>query len=314
VTSEVAPASKGQVKQKVYHLEYYLRDMSRMLYYLFIWPLSKLPLRVLYGLSGLLYVIGYRLIGYRKGVVRQNMERSFPDKSAGEIKRLMQQFYRHFFDSLLESLRGLTMRRSEYLKRVPLTNPEILRPYFEEGRSVMIVAGHYNNWEWSALALAMQIPHQMGAVYKPLRNPFVNHLVQHTRSRFGMQLINQHESARWIIQHRQERIAYYFLSDQSPTFAKKVHWTNFLNQDTAVFMGAERIAQRFDMPLFFIKVHGRSRGHYAMTLELLEAQSANQPEGVLTELHVRKLEDEIRQQPETWLWTHKRWKRRRSRK
>lgn len=284
------------------------------MYYIFIWPLSKLPLRVLYGLSGVLYSVGYHLVGYRKQVVRQNMERSFPEKSPAKIRVLMRRFYRHFFDSLVESMRGLTMPRSEYLKRVPLTNPEILQPYFDEGRSVMIVAGHYNNWEWSAPALAMQIPHQMGAVYKPLRNAFVNKLVQKTRSRFGMRLINQHESARWIIQHRHDRIAYYFLSDQSPTFAKKVHWTTFLNQDTAVFMGAERIAQRFDMPLFFIKVHRRGRGHYAMTLELLEEQSATQPEGALTELHVRKLEEEIQNNPETWLWTHKRWKRRRSRK
>jgi Kdo2-lipid IVA lauroyltransferase/acyltransferase len=288
--------------------------MSRLLYYMFIWPLSRLPLRFLYGLSGVLYLIGYRVVGYRKGVVRQNMERSFPEKTPSEIKAIMHRFYRHFFDTLIESLRGINMPRPEYLKRVPLTNPEILDPYFEKGKSVMIVAGHYNNWEWSALALAMQLPHDMGAVYKPLRNAFFDDLFQRTRSRFGMRLINQHESARWIIQHRQERIAYYFLSDQSPTFAKKVHWTTFLNQDTAVFMGAERIARRFDMPLFFIKVHGRGRGQYAMTLELLEEHSAAQPEGVLTELHVRKLEEEIQKHPETWLWTHKRWKRRRSRK
>jgi len=288
--------------------------MSRFLYYIFIWPLSNLPLRILYGLSGLFYLIGYRLLGYRKKVVRQNLERSFPGKAPAEITAIMHRFYQHFFDTLIESMRGLTMPRSGYLKRIPLTNPEILEPYFREGRSVMVVAGHFNNWEWAAQGLSVQISHQMAAVYKPLRNAFFNDLVQNTRLRFGMKLINQHESARWVIQHRNETIAYFLLSDQSPTFAKKVHWTTFLNQDTAVFMGAERIAQRFDMPLFFVKVHDRGRGHYAMTLELLEEQSTAQPEGALTELHVRKLEDEIQAHPEAWLWTHKRWKRRRSRK
>lgn len=285
--------------------------MSRLLYCMFIWPLSRLPLRVLYGLSGLLYLVGYRVVGYRKGVVRQNMKRSFPEKTPSEIKAIMHHFYRHFFDTLIENLRGLTMPRSEYLKRIPLSNPEVLEPFYRQGRSVMVVAGHFNNWEWAAQGLSVQIPHQMAAVYKPLRNAFFNDLIQSTRSRFGMKLINQHESARWVIQHRNETIAYFLLSDQSPTFAKKVHWTTFLNQDTAVFMGAERICQRFNMPLFFLKVHSPGRGQYAMTLELLEDNTSAPPEGELTESHTRKLEEEICKHPEAWLWTHKRWKRNR---
>ena len=288
--------------------------MSPLLYYIFIWPLSKLPLRVLFGLSWVLYLVGYRVVGYRKGVVRQNLERSFPDKTPSQINAIMHRFYRHFFDTLMESLKGFTMSRTEYLKRIPLINPEILEPYYQEGRSVMVVAGHFNNWEWAAQGLSVQMPHQMAAVYKPLRNAFFNKLVQKTRARFGMKLINQHESARWVIQHRKENIAYFLLSDQSPTFAKKVHWTNFLNQDTAVFMGAERICQRFNLPLFFLKVHRRGRGRYEMTLELLADQTATPPEGMLTESHTRALEEEISHYPEVWLWTHRRWKRKRSRK
>lgn len=285
--------------------------MSRIAYYIFLLPVSRLPLPVLYLFSNLMYWTMYRTLGYRRKVVYRNLRKSFPEKSEREIKQLMHRFYRHFFDMIVEAVRNFSAPYSEIARRFVVTNPEILEPYHEEGRQVMLLTGHYNNWEVLVAGLARQIPYHVVGIYKALQNDFLEQKVRERRGRYGMELVHTKISTGWMQEHADDPIAYYFMGDQSPTFSKHVYWTHFLNQETAVFTGAEWLCKKYDMALFYGHIEKVKRGHYTFTLELLDDQPRETAPNYLTELHTRRLEQEIEKEPAYWLWTHKRWKRKR---
>lgn len=285
--------------------------MSRITYYLVLLPLSRLPLSVLYGLSGVLYWVMYRLLGYRRKVVYQNLRQSFPEKAEREIRSLMHQFYRHFFDLIVETVRNFSAPYSELARRFVVTNAEVLAPYYAEGRQVMLLTGHYNNWEILVLGLSRQVPYHVVGIYKALQNSFLEKKMRKRRGRYGMELIPTKISTRWMEDHAGDPIGYYFMGDQSPTFSKHVYWTHFLQQETAVFTGAEWLCKKYDMALFYGHIEKVKRGHYTFTLDLLHDKPRETAPNYLTELHTRRLEREIQKEPAYWLWTHKRWKRKR---
>jgi len=283
--------------------------MTAIVYYLIIKPLSLLPLSILYVLSDGLYLIIYRMLGYRKKVVVNNLRNSFPERSEAEIQELCSRFYRHFCDLIVEVIRAFSISRAELLHRVKVLNPEIFQEHYDKGTSIIIAGGHYNNWEMLATATNPQIPHQVAAIYKPLRNEFLNRKMKESREQSGVEFYPKSKSKSLFKRAEQEPIAILLATDQSPSNAKRAYWTNFLNQDTAVLFGTERYAQLHDFPVIFGWAEKVSRGHYEVTFEFVEEDPKHATYGAITEQHTQMLERQIRKAPEFWLWTHKRWKK-----
>ncbi|MEM6698097.1 MAG: hypothetical protein AAF599_06860, partial [Bacteroidota bacterium] len=211
----------------------------KLLFYLLIKPLSLLPFFILYRLSDILYFLIYYLIGYRKKVVATNLKNSFPEKSEAELKKIAQQFYQYFCDYIVECLHLVSISASEFKRRVKIKNPELLQKYYEENRKIAIICGHHGNWEYAVVGAAFLIDYLGVAIYKPLSNAFFEKVVKDYRSRFGLKLIKKGNFRTEIKDYAKERVALFFIADQCPSGRQKAHWMNFLNQETAVMMGAE---------------------------------------------------------------------------
>ena len=282
----------------------------RLFYYLLIKPFSLLPWPIAYGFSNLLYYILYKILRYRVKVVNQNLTNSFPGKTPREIEVLRRQFYRHFCDIMVESLKIFSISREQAYKRFKVINPEVLKPYFDQGRSVIIAGGHYNNWEMLAVGIDMYIDHQSVAIYHRLGNKFMNEKALRSRSKYGLKMIARQEVKDFFAQ-TSDLTATIFGADQSPSIAKKVYWMKFLNQETAVMFGVEKFAKEKNLPVIFGGIEKVKRGHYEFTMEVLIDDPSQCTHGEITEAHTRRLEKQIISDPQYWLWTHKRWKRKR---
>ncbi|NND78681.1 MAG: lysophospholipid acyltransferase family protein [Eudoraea sp.] len=286
--------------------------MNKLFYYVLLLPISRLPLFILYGFSNGMYVIMYYLLRYRKGVVRKNLTNSFPQKSSREIRVIEKGFYRHFCDLIVESVKNFTISETAAHERMQIVNPELLESYFSKGQNVILVGGHYNNWELFALAIAGQIKHIPMALYTPLNNKFWNEKIITSRSKYGLHMLRIDSILQKLKQEKEEQFAVIFGSDQSPRKSQLVHFTNFLSQETAVAYGAERMARELDMPIIAgsnIKV---SRGHYKIIFTLVSDDHSRLKKGEITAAFTKLLEKDILGAPQYWLWTHRRWKRHRS--
>jgi KDO2-lipid IV(A) lauroyltransferase len=286
--------------------------MGAVIFYIFYglnWIFTLLPLRVLYVFSDFLYLILYYVISYRRKVVAENLRNSFPEKSAGELKAIEKKFYRHLADLFIEILKLTHMSKQQSLDRMKVVNVELMERLHAEGRDVIAVIGHYNNWEWLK-SLIFHTPYQTVSIYKPLRNRHFDQFLLGLRKREGMILTPMSLIVREIIEARKagRRCIYSFLTDQTPPRADIKYWTKFLNQDTPVYLGTEKIASKYDMAVIFFNVRKLKRGYYQYTAELLFEHAAGLPEYEITERHVRRLEEIIRENPEYWIWSHRRWK------
>ncbi|WP_350289282.1 lipid A biosynthesis acyltransferase [uncultured Croceitalea sp.] len=283
--------------------------MNKLIYHLLLVPVSHLPFFILYGISNVLYFIIYRIFGYRKSVVRKNLTHSFPKKSAADIREIEKAFYRHFCDIIVESTKNFTISETASKKRMKIVNPELLERYFNIGQSVILVGGHYNNWELFALAIPGQIKHIPMALYSPLKNRFWNEKITASRSKYGLHMLRIDPILQKLKTEKEDQFAVIFGSDQSPRKSQLVHFTSFLNQETAVAYGAERMAREFDMPIIAgsnIKV---SRGHYKIIFTLVSDDHSKFKKGEITAAFTELLEKDILSAPQYWLWTHRRWKR-----
>lgn len=285
--------------------------MGRILYYLLLKPLSLLPLAVSYRLSDVMFFTLYYLLRYRRKVVFTNLYNSFPDKSPREIETIGRKFYRHFCDLVLESIRIFSISREELSRRCRIVNSELLEQFYKEGKSIIIASGHYNNWELAALAFDLQASHQSVGIYKPLANPYFDEKLQQSRAKFGLELVPKDETKAFFQENGHRLTAPMLATDQSPSKSTNVYWTQFLNQDTAVLFGTEKYAKEFGYPVVYGHIRKIRRGYYEMEFELIEANPTEAPHGAITEKHTRALERDIQQAPQYWLWTHKRWKRKR---
>ena len=285
--------------------------MSAILFYLFIKPLSLLPMRVLHALSTGLYYIFYHLLGYRKEVVFGNLERSFPEKSPAEIKAIGSDFYRHFCDLIFESIRMFSMSKEELKRRAYVTNPEFLLELDKLGKGVIVVAGHYGSWEMIATAFPMFTNLPVAALYSPIKNPFFSKVLSESRAMCGLQLVPKQEGAAMFEAAKDQPTAFIFGADQSPTSSKKSFWVEFLNQDTSVAFGTEKFAKTYDCAVVFGDIVKVKRGYYNTTFSMITENPQEEEHGAITIEHTRRLEANIRREPRYWLWTHRRWKRKR---
>lgn len=281
---------------------------AKLAYYLIVFPISLVPLRLIYFLSDFLFLI-FMVFPYRKKVISGNLKRSFPDKSNKEIAQLTRQFYRHFTDILAEGIKNLSISKEELKKRYKVKNPELMEHLYKQNKSVLLVSGHYNNWEWLITSQNFLFPHQAMGIGMPLTSKFWDKKVNERRERFGMVVVHSKNFREKIREQTDTPIAILTLSDQSPGDARKSYWMEFLNQPTAVLFGAEQMAHEYSFSVVFYHTRKIRRGHYEMELQLITDAPKEMKWGEITETHTRLLEECIREQPAFWLWSHKRWKR-----
>ena len=284
--------------------------ITKIFYYILILPLSLLPYPLLYLLSDIIFLIMYRVIGYRKEVVFTNLRNSFPNKSKQELKKIMSDFYRHLCDIIMESVKGFTISEKQLRKRLIIKNPEFSNYFADKRQSIIFVGGHYNNWEICAQAFAMYSNHKCIGIYKPLSNAFINDKIYTSRSKYGMHLISMKQTKK-SFEDGDEPKAIVFGSDQNPANPKRAHWVQFLNQDTGVLFGVERYAKEYDWPVVFVSIRKAKRGYYEVEYSLVTDNPNEEPHGKITEDFTKRLEQDIINQPQYWLWSHKRWKHKR---
>lgn len=268
---------------------------------------SLLPFWVLFALSDLIYFLIYYVFKYRIKVVRSNIEGSFPNKSKQELIKIEKRFYHHFCDMLVESIKLFTISKSSLKKRLVSENPELLNAYFEKGKSVIAVCGHHNNWEYVGIGMPFLSKLSPQGIYKKLTNPVFDQALLKSRSRYGTNAVEMRDAASMFINLSKPSFMV-FISDQSPSNTKNVVWTDFLNRETAVMVGAERFAVKFDIPVVFMELKKVKRGYYTAFFTTLTNEPKLLSPGEITKLHTQALENLIKEKPEYWLWSHKRWK------
>ncbi|MCB9197294.1 MAG: lysophospholipid acyltransferase family protein [Flavobacteriales bacterium] len=284
---------------------------AKLLYYVVLVPISRMPYAILYALSDLTFFMIYHVFGYRKKVVFKNLRNSFPEKSEGEIKFIGRQFYKHLCDLIVESIKGFTISKKQLLSKVSYKNNDLLESYFRQGRSVVIVASHYNNWELVGTNSGAVISHQALGIYKPLSNKFFDKKMRSSRERFGLIMTPMKETLESMQKDYGRPYALIFAADQAPSNVRKSYWTTFLNQETPVFFGPEKIAIDNDLPVIYTTMNKKRRGHYEVTHQLITDDPKSTQYGEITKAHVKLLEEDIKLAPQYWLWSHKRWKRQR---
>ncbi len=278
-----------------------------------IYLVSILPFPLLYGFSDFIYFILYYLMGYRKKIVWENLKNSFPEKTDAEIFVLRKKFYHYLCDLFIESFKTLTIREKTMLKHCAIKKSagELLDQLYAENRNIILVMGHFGNWEWAGNTFSLTRKHQLYVIYHPLKNKYYNKLIIDMRLRFGTKLIKMQDTMRDMLALREgPRSATAFISDQTP-HPDRAHWMNFLNQDTPVFTGTEKFSKKLNYPVVYVSVKRLKRGYYEIDCELLFKEPKGIPENEITERHTKRLEEDIRALPFTWLWSHRRWKHKR---
>ena len=283
-------------------------------YYLalpFIYGIALLPFPLLYLLSDALRLLLFGVFGYRREVVLTNLRKSLPQKSEAEVQRIRRDFEQWFCDLTLETIKTLTLSPAAVRKRVSFEGVGILRSYAEQKQSVVLVLGHFGNWELAGARYSAEpgLP-QLYVIYHPLQNKWFDRLVYHMRTRHGTRLYTMRETSRSMLRDRHLNTATAFIADQTPS-PERAYWMTFLNQDTPVFQGTESLSKKLGYPVVYISITRPRRGYYHLQVETLVADPKSTAEGEITEIHTRRLERDIINYPHLWLWTHRRWKHQR---
>ena len=265
----------------------------------------------MYLLSDILYLIVYYVVRYRRNVTRQNLERSFPEKSAKEIRRIERAYYRHMSDLIMEGIFNVIATRSQIRRRYRFVNREVIDRYYEQGQSVIFLSQHYNNWEYMVSSLDFQLLHHGVGVGKPLNDKLTATFLTRRRTRYGTEVVD-HTDVRQVMAfyHRNHvPTAYMMLADQSPNNVYKCFWTTFLHQETPFIYGPEYFARKYNYPVIYYEVRKVRRGRYEVELSVLCDDPSKTAQYDITKQYISRLNNLIQRQPEYWLWSHRRWKR-----
>lgn len=284
-----------------------------LLVYPIIWIISILPFPVLYLLSDGVYFLVYRVIKYRKRVVRANIALALPHLSEKERTSIEKKFYAHLCDMFLEMIKTLSISRKEIEKRYTFSNMEVYHELEKKEKSIALLCAHYASYEW-AISLNYHINFTGYGVYKKLANPYFDKLVRKIRSKFQSQLIDSKETIPTMAGNfRSKNFGLYGLvSDQSPKLSAAHHWQKFMGVEVPVHTGGEMLAKKYDMNVIFLKTKKIKRGYYEGSFEILSDGTAKDfPNYEITDNFLKLVEQQIYDAPEYYLWTHKRWKHRR---
>ncbi len=285
----------------------------QLLLYILFYPIllliSYLPFRLLYILSDFLFLIMYYVIGYRKKVVSHNLELALPHLTDQERKEIERKSYRHLCDMFLETMKTMSITQKQIDKRFIFKNIEVYNDLEKKGKSIALMCAHYASYEW-VVSLNRKIDFKGYAIYKKINNKYFDKLIRDIRSKFDAHLIHSRESISIIEENslKNELCLYGFASDQSPLIKPVTYWSKFLNIEVPIHTGAEFLAKKFNMNVMFLKVEKVKRGHYEAYFEVLSDDVQSIPDYQITDVFMRKVEEQIYEAPEFYMWTHKRFK------
>jgi KDO2-lipid IV(A) lauroyltransferase len=287
--------------------------MQAVVFYL-VYPIlylvASLPFGALYKLSDFFWFM-LRLSGYRRGVVVDNLRNSFPEKTDKEIQELADKYFKYLCDLILETLKTLTMNEKEARTRCTFHGAEMIDALYQKKQSFIIAMGHVGNWEWAGPSFSMNNKHQLVVIYRPLSNPYFEKMMVGMRTKWGTMITPVAQTLRDMVAKRKMITATAFIADQS-AFGDHGYWTTFLHQDTAVFTGPEKLATKFNYPVVFLYMRRPKRGYYEVFAEMLAKEPTKTVENQISESFIKRLEQEILVDPAIWLWSHRRWKYKRS--
>lgn len=288
-----------------------------LIYYLFrikAWFISIMPFWFIYFLSGLLSIFLRVGIRYRRSVILANLEKSFPEKDPGEIEKILRNYYRNLSDVILEVIKLEHIRPETLLKRFKFENFELFEDTLSKGQGIIVAIGHCGNWEWMGTALGLMSGHKGYAIIKPLSDKRFNRYMQMLRHRLNEEsTIPFKDTFRMMLRNSKQRPTFnVFAADQTPTREEINYWATFLGQDTPFFLGIERIAKALGFAVIFIDIQRTGRGYYRGVMKLITHEPGNDPEFSITDSYISCLEEAIRNNPDNWLWSHRRWKHKRA--
>lgn len=285
--------------------------MKKILFWLgypFLMAYSSLPLWWHYGVSDwLLYPLLFKVVGYRKKVVLDNLQRSFPQDSPQEIHQRASDFYHYLSDLMVETVKGFTISIDELRHRVSFDPFPALDRWYAEGKSAVMTLGHYGNYEWICIRLPEIMAHEPWVPYRKLTNPFFDRLFTKSRGKLGTVMFPTFETYKRLKRGSAKPLVIGLANDQASP-PEKSYWTTFLHQDTSFFWGTERIAKTYQWPVFYMRIQQAKRGYYHVSWEVLCEDPKEMDKGVILEKHARYLEEDIRRDSKYWLWSHRRWK------
>lgn len=273
--------------------------------------LALLPFRLLYVLSSACAFLLYHVAAYRKKVVLNNLQKAFPEKTTEELQHIARGFYRHLADVMVEALKVMFASRATMRRRMQFT-PEalkIINRHYVQQKSIIVVMGHYGNWEWIGPGFNLAHPRHLHSAYKPLRNKVFNQLILRVRSRFAHCLVPSDQVTRHLIKLDQnnQTMAFAMIADQSAS-PRTAYWLPFFKHTTTFFTGPEKLARKLNHPVVFCSIRKVKRGHYQMHAEIITETPQQLPPQAITAQFARLLEAEVRREPQYYLWSHRRWK------
>jgi Kdo2-lipid IVA lauroyltransferase/acyltransferase len=272
--------------------------------------LGWLPFPVLYGAAWLAYLAIYYVAGYRRQVVRENLSNAFADRNARELTVLAKKFYRQLTEVAVEIVKARRMQHADFLARARVCNPELLRQCSNDFRdSVIVLTIHQGNWEWMLHGTTAALGIAMDPVYKPLHNQSLDSVVFEIRARFGSRPIAVNEATADILRRRREPRCLVLVADQAPAQQEHAHWTQFMGRSAAFHTGPARLAKLTGFPVVFAQCRRRRRGYYEIEFHPLAVPPYGDDPSVIIERYVRLAERAIGEEPESWLWSHRRWRR-----
>lgn len=282
-----------------------------IIFYPVIFLISILPFRILYLLSDFVFVLVFHVFRYRRKVVVANLKLALPHLKDEERKEIEKKFYKHMCDMFLEMIKTMNISDKEIEERFKFKNLEEYLELEKQNKSVALLVSHYASYEW-VISMNRKINFRGFAIYKKLSNQYFDDLVKKIRSRFKAELIVSQHTKKIVEKNEIAglRGIYGFASDQSPQLKPHIYWTNFMGIEVPVHTGAEMLSKRFDMNMIYLKVEKVKRGYYEAELEVLTTDAKSVPDYQITDIFLRKVEQQIYEKPEYYLWTHKRWKHR----
>ena len=287
------------------------KNLGYSLLYAVTYLHALLPLSVLYVFSDLLYIVVYYIVRYRRKLVRKNLMNSFPEKAKKKIIEIEKDFYRHLCDYYFETIKLLHISDEEIKRRMKFENPELIERLTSSGNSCLMSLGHLGNWEWVPSIIMHVNPEvKLGFIYKELHSKSFDKLFLKIRSRFGPKAIEKQSAYRQMIMAKRSNdiLLVGFLSDQRPPKNANQYWTKFLNQETHVQNGVERIAKHLNCSIVYLDIKKVKRGYYESKIFVLTPDASDEPDNLIMERYIRKLEESVRREPAIYLWSHNRWK------
>tara|TARA_B110000902_G_C14265003_1_gene571078 strand:+ start:274 stop:1194 length:921 start_codon:yes stop_codon:yes gene_type:complete len=279
--------------------------------YPFIWLFSRLPMRILYIKSDVFFFLIYYVFRYRKNVVLENLKLAFPEKSEAERIKIAKGFFKHFTDLFMESVKAFSISEKEILKRYTYKNPEFVNNFTKQGRSIALVAAHQANWEWS-ISLPLVLDGKVNGAYTKLGNTYFEKVVRTSREKFGVLGYKTSETVKGMQKNFIEKTQglYILLSDQSPQVHKTFYWSTFFGIKVPMHTGAEMLAKKFDLVVINYVTRKVKRGYYETEFQLITETPKEFDNYQITDKYIDLTESNIKQQPELYLWSHKRFKHR----